>query len=945
MSGQGNRESSGLRFLLSPQGYQFYGSEGTLQKTFEDPNVPGRWLPLGNWVWVQPIQKQGAIEFKAKPLLSSLRESSESPPKWTYHPNPHLSLNPEIARHLHLRPMHHPDGVGVKKWRNARKQGRFLTSTWAEPTPDQGFFLRSGSMPFWWFSGFSDRGYDVAPSVFKSRTGTAQVPESDWYRGAGLHTVTSEEFGARTFIVMVTISHEFYCYPVGVQGETFGVTPNKANVEGRYVQSHPAPLPSWVTPFDVGESSALSAADHIKQPQPLWVFSPQGDKAAAIMVHLDDPWADAYHTSSRYQSGVKEFDLQETRPGVVEVAFTIAITGENPEDFTFTVALQQALYSGDDGRGYLAVGYAATDFPDLPGNVHCNDLLILEQQYFIGSLFSPAQNYVIPPTTLVDATRQVIVNPPLVAVAQVTAPGDGVVMRWLSAHTAFWNANHIYGGITAASLMNPTFDALADKPAESATTQQWSFHTAINAMDLSTLTFCFGVSATLTGLCTAGSAFVNSELIQWSGPFCASAAYVVTYALGVKDEERSVGHPQLKAVLPAYFALTHSHPALAALTPVNLKATITSVATMPADDLNGLYGDLYKTVRYRTPVAWESGNEADYYRSTEFADVTVNTGVSGATPQTVHVLHASAMAFSFATDFPAQLGPNALIAGTELNAEGWMVTVPRIFQCFDGQLYRRPGLRWMKRIQDSNQFWRPNGWPDSLVMETGDSSYSGYPMGLILHARFAEMALFGLNNPCAQLSAEPNGSYALFFGPFAAATTTVPTHPNINAPVPVLTSFVIEQNLMDVIKVRLPKNNAYLEGKTTHLEQMNQAFGLTLSPNDYLYAFGLSGSALLLHPHKTLAPTLIPDWRTQSPYDHHYQFYDGQRYGGSIILSPLAMGWKKTVYANTVDGWIAQTTSCFDTRDLQDCPTPWPIAWPTPRMEGLFTNLPLVKES
>jgi len=61
MSGQGNRESSGLRFLLSPQGYQFYGSEGTLQKTFEDPNVPGRWLPLGNWVWVQPIQKQGAI--------------------------------------------------------------------------------------------------------------------------------------------------------------------------------------------------------------------------------------------------------------------------------------------------------------------------------------------------------------------------------------------------------------------------------------------------------------------------------------------------------------------------------------------------------------------------------------------------------------------------------------------------------------------------------------------------------------------------------------------------------------------------------------------------------------------------------------------------------------------------------------------------------------------
>jgi hypothetical protein len=932
-------------------GYQFYGTEGTMLKTFEDPNIPGRWLPLGNWLFVKPYLSReddvSVVKFKASPLLSSLREDTTSPPRWVYNPNPYLSIQPEGDYPLKIKPVHQPDGMGVKKWQNTQRPKTWLTSCWAEPTPNQAVSVRSGAASWFTITGLTDQGYDLAPGVFKSPKGKRRAPDSDWYRGACLHTATHEIYGSRLFVVMVDISHRFYCYPAEVAETETGAISGKPCVGDIYIQQQGAPLPAWVTLFDVGIESGLTPKEHNAEIQPQWVFSPNGDKAAAVMFHLDEAWSDAYHTSTRYEydagtDTTTDKGVRESRPGVVEVEWTIALTGENPEDFDFSVALKQSLYSEDDGRGYLAVGYASQDFVNLPGGALYNGLLILEQDYYLGELFSQAALYATPELPVTNTALNIITHPPVAVVAKVTYESS-TIMQWLSSYTVFSNNSYrVYGGIDPASLIAPTFDDLTDKPATAANTQTFCLQTHINAMDLPTLTFCFGVSASLTGVCTAGGYFLTEfdEFIQWDGPFSASAAYVVMYALGVKDEERFVGHSQLKAVLPAYFDMTHTHPDLDAMVRVNLNATISSTAFSPT---GGDLSDLYRTVYYRIPPVWgaEYGEPNDYYQHTEFADLTLDTGFIDES-FTESVIQASSLVRSYATNFTDQLGLN-LLASTPFDVDSWMTTLPRIFLMFDGQYYERPGLRWMRKVHDGD-FWRPNGYPDPLVMEAGTSDFSGYPLGLVLHTRFAHTALFPLNNPYANLSAEPNGSYAIFFGPFAAATSTVATHPNISQPVPQLTGdFVIEQNFMDVIRVRLPQGSGYHEGKTSHREQMNEAFELSLTPSDYSMSFVIESGRLRI-AQKAEIPVLIDRWDVHSRYDRNYMSYLGNQYAGSISLYPINAAWLKTTYALTVDTYLMQTLPCFHTTDLLEGPPGWTTVFPTPRMEGLFTQLPIVKE-
>ena len=930
-------------------GYQFYGTEGVMKKTFEDPNRAGRWLPLGNWVFVKPFlsleDATPVVKFKASPLLSSLRADTATPPRWVYNPNPYLSIQPEGDRPLKIKPVHQPDGMGVKKWQDVQRPRTWLTSTWAEPTPLHATSVRSGAAAWFTTTGITDQGFDAAPNLFNARVGKRRSPDSDWYRGACLCTAVDGTYGSRLFVVMVDIDHQFYCYPAGVAETEVGTLSGNSCLSAAYVQQQAAPLPAWVTPFDVGVDSSLSPEEQNSEIQPQWVFSPKGDKAAAVMFHLENAWSDAYHISTRYEydagtSTTTDSAVQEARPGVVEVEWEITLTGENPEDFTFAVSLKQSLYSEDDGRGYLAVGYASQDFVDLPGGVLHNGLLILEHDYYVGELFSQAALYALPELPLSDTTLQVLVHPPIAVVAKVTYE-SAVVLQWLSSYTAFSNTNFsTYGGITPASLMAPTFNDLTDKPATAPNTQTFCLQTHINAMDLPTLTFCFGVSASLTGMCTSGGYFLSDigEFIQWSGPFCASAAYVVTYALGVKDEERFVGHDQLKAVLPAYFDLTHTHPNLVAMTQVNLNATIDSTAFSPS---SGQLSDLYLTVRYRIPPVWglEYGEPNDYYQHTEFAHLTIHTGFG--TSQTESVIQASSLTRSYATNFTDQLGIN-LLASTPFSTDSWITTLPRIFLMFDGQYYERPGMRWLRKVE-VDSIWRPNGWPGTLTPESGDSSFSGYPLGLVLHTRFAHTALFPLNNPYTQLSAEPNGSYAIFFGPFAAATSTVETHPNIDAPVPVLgATFSIEQNFMDVIRVRWPQGATDLEGKTSHIDQMNEAFELSLTANDYAMSFVIESGRLRI-AQKAEIPTLIANWDVHSRYDRNYMEYLGNQYAGSISLYPINAAWLKTTYLLTLDSYLMQTLPCFHTTDLLAGPPAWSVAFPTPRMEGIFTRLPFAR--
>jgi hypothetical protein len=572
---------------------------------------------------------------------------------------------------------------------------------------------------------------------------------------------------------------------------------------------------------------------------------------------------------------------------------------------------------------------------------------------------------------LYDSSTHVLINPPI-AVRSELVNGDHIVMDWLCSYTAeYFPQHHSLVDVSEASLMNPVFSAISDKPADDSGYRQICFHTTISAMDIPTLTFCFGSSLTMVGKTqSSGASFVSDpnfpfEYYSYKSPFCASAAYVSLYSLGVLDEERFVGHPDLLLPTKQYFNLTNTRPDFSQLYEVNLNATIDSqnVSVPPppkpfeegphppakADDLSVLNA-------YR-------GDPNHYFAvQVMFANITLHTGTVSLGR---HVIFASAGFLYYDHSYTYQLGPNRLANYYYTNKEAFYAWVPRIFTFFDGAAYERPGLRWSKRFLYEKEGHSPvtawRGWDWDIedreyTLESGNSSYTGYPLGLVLHARFVDIALDGLNNIHGTINAERNGSYAVFFGPFAAPTSTVLTHNDLIAARPNFSSLLIQQDFLDVIRVRLSKkkqcvrgeDEGYVVGKTTHIEQLNKAYNLSLSLDDYKFQFYLLGDRLQVK-QQALFPDDLGYLPVGSPYENNYAYIpEGRGFnktgqvGGSIFLSPLAVGWKKTFHGQGVDYTQYQTHQVFDMMDL-DRPVFYYASRPTPRIQGLFGPLPVVK--
>lgn len=915
--------------------YQFYGSEGQMLKTVEDPGNAGRYMPLGNWTLVRltPLA-DGTVKFSAKPMVSSLRAAPNG--EWAFDANPY-DPHPRLA----IKPAHQPDGAGVSVWRDVKRPVSWLGTTWAESGVDFAAYRLSGAGPQ--LLRVSDAGFDYAPTLYRKRAGKQQTPDSDWYRGACLHTAESPTFGTRTFLVSVDVAHRFWCWPLGVSGARLSPDPaNKANVPVQFAKSAAAPFPAWVLATDIGRNSALTAAQQFSTPQPKWAFSPSGTKAAIVHIQRDAAWSDTYFTSSRHtEAGVKAWDIKEDWPGVVEVGFSVSVTGPAPEDFTFSVSLLQNMHSKTDGRGYLAAGYAGQDFPALSGGVLYDDLLILEHRYFVGEFARPASDYDDPAQGVAVATAdaKVLLHPPLAVVAAITKNGVDV-LKWLSAYVARWGR---FDGFTADSRFTPTFDHLSDKPADSAKVQMQAIQTAVHSLDFATLTVCLGTSITLTGLCTSGVAAPDAQtLVQWAGPFCASAGMVSLYSLGNLEERKIVGHPQLKSVLPAYFDLTHTRPDFSALTPLTLKATFDQLATFPAVG-STLYNDIFNAPKYR-PWPFPSADDSELTRH-QFVNLTFKSGVPNAAPQTSSVLHAQIFAHWHANAADEMGVPNLYANGLRDNPlfpSPYFVTTPMIYTLFDAAWHVRPAIRWVRAVQPGG-IVEPERSGGQIVVQPGVSSFTGYPVGVLLHARFAASTLHALNNPYTRTSAHPNGSYAIFVGPFAAPSGTVATHPNIGDPQPVLPASVlagIEQDVLDVIRVRWTVAGNTKDARTSHREMMNEAFGLALPADAYRFPFSVSSGLLRMTP-PTSAPAPLPSWRVHHPSEYDLQWWGSTPYGGAAIFGPVCQGWIKQVYINSSGGaTMPVALHSFNEVDLFNCPTPATIALPTPRMEGLFSPLP-----
>jgi hypothetical protein len=700
----------------SDAGYQFFGSSPLLDKSY------GIALPAeyGGGTRYVPKGFSAFVSVRAGALVNTPLVSSElAPPdnEWRYDADP-------TNTYLYLRsdPFHQWDGRGVHQWRPAlttntdqrwtdARQSWLLTQ-WQQPYPCLGQGARSGGV--YRTRVTTDAGYDFGPTVFKegARKGVPKIPDAGWYERAGMQTVVSTEFGTRRFIVMVDFNQRFYCYPTNGYGPEFLAGQDvalgeKANVPTELTQSQACPWPAWVTPqptdFDVGDTATWL--------RPVWSFSPDGLKAVCVAAHRAEAWADSEFTSTFYDNAGQVIrTLQEDYPGLVEVGFTIALTGTNPEDFTFAVNLLYDACSQDTLIAPVAAVYTNSPI----GAIAENSLVVLEYQHYTDN-----PSFTIADPLLVDDPSAVTpARPNFTTIANVRVRQDSVwsvVRQWLAHYGAYPLDYKNPGYRLGERKFTPQLEdyhslAVGDVLGG----EEFSFTTQINAMELETLSFCLAGSAYTMGWFT--------PTVGDSETYGIEGATVVVIAFNVEQERQSVGHDLMKAETSLMLDLQGSYPVLDDLTPFYLNATLD-----------------------QTEVAypWPPYSTTDWLKKT--ANLTVRNGDGVEMASLIQWGFYEAWRYLSFSECPLFTGYDSIYA-------------PRVFSYFDIAPFIRPGVRW-----------EASGSPVA-----GESSFTDYPYGIIFHHRVLHKTILALNNTNTRFSTHPRSqSWAICVGPFSANAQTM----------------------------------------------------------------------------------------------------------------------------------------------------------------------------
>lgn len=243
--------------------------------------------------------------------------------------------------------------------------------------------------------------YDVAPTKLSgSSFGISQMPDADWPDRSCLRFIGSSEFGGRWFVIMHTANDEWWCWPLlNADQLDPSIAANappklkaqayKSNVPSLYAKSDFPPYPDWVYAPPERLSEASEPAKPKVRPRHAFTFTSDGTKAIAAMVErtelsdslfykteymnpgsgqgrsraewfgkvgsyegLIDPASEyQYHApqeqvtaeSATIDGRQRLFGRSDRQPfkydrlGIVELSFTITITGPKLEDFTFAV--------------------------------------------------------------------------------------------------------------------------------------------------------------------------------------------------------------------------------------------------------------------------------------------------------------------------------------------------------------------------------------------------------------------------------------------------------------------------------------------------------------------------------------------------------------------------------------------------------------------------------
>jgi hypothetical protein len=786
------------------KGYQFFG---TTERVHYD-TVGGRTGVVGYLTFVtykNDPENEGLLILTAIPKMTNFDdEVIEKTPADLFSMNEAGVINP----------WHQPDTGNPHQFfsdfaifdEGKVKSNPWLLSQWCAALPCHALYWESGAHAGDQYSLY-DAGYDYAPNLFKGAKGASQVPDTDWYQRGNYVVVTSDEFGSRMFIIMNDVNHVFYCYPADVYNDD-EATPDgkKTNVDPLFVQSVNCPWPEWVN-----IESIKSANTNFN---PIWQFSPSGLKACCVTGHRQEPWTDGGESAAVYRSNrsPKYLPVREDYPGVVELLFSITLTGPNPEDFTFNIDLGTAIYSKTqptNQRQYpISVGYAIRDYPLDSDNpiVQRNELVLLEYRHY-----QDHPDYYQEIVISEDRTDQMTIRPCFLSLAVVSFLRGGAwteYKKWLAWYSSVGNQDVWIQSRNNDRRFTPRGEDFpeVEKETSSFTDGLWdrfNYVGNVQFMDLRSLSWTVGASIMLEG---------QSFKVGRLGPnWSFEASLLSVNVFGEEKHRQSAGHPLMKAAIDDYFDLANSFTSLDGMTGIDINATFSR-------------GNWNFPVSLLMPLTVNNGS----FSSTNFSGSNRTCGQWRT--------EAIADRFSISTAIP----PGA-------NDKIFYSPLPFLyFESVDSSVYfniSRGHYAWVVQSVDS-------------YVAAGSNTFNGYPFGVIHHNRVAGVTLTAMNALHQHTRISHNGSWACFIGPISTKTTIQQIRENPdwtlgNPERDVVDRPERETFIFDKVYIRTEDEFGKLEryAESTHLELFNSAFDKTLNVTDYypefaIYQDGFSGGTI-----------------------------------------------------------------------------------------------------
>lgn len=355
-----------------------------------------------------------------------------------------------------------PTQLGLIDEPVAYASGRLIYEGFPPISPHTGAWLRSMVRMSWYDSvqfpstqtGLLDRG-SFTPFAFRDvdfdipfQIGAGKSPatrayvrgDADWPRANGVQTVTHDTYGSRTFGIYNDAFGQFSFFPLS---EITAPDGYNQNINPASVLLLKPTLPAWCF---VSAKSAMDqfddegAAGMVIFPDYDWKFSHDGTKACAVVFErraatfdsayyaVDQgpfPWdAGDFDTYVRTQTGALSKNnilfadgnataayrnRYSVAPGVVELTFTITLTGPNPQDYSVEIGVAEIRRPTTSEKFTMLAGYSwvdvkATDFTEANQHYEARkgDMVTLDLEYYYRKYGEPTSDASRGPITLMS---------------------------------------------------------------------------------------------------------------------------------------------------------------------------------------------------------------------------------------------------------------------------------------------------------------------------------------------------------------------------------------------------------------------------------------------------------------------------------------------------------------------------------------------------------------